>query len=349
MTAPHPLHPYDAILLVSFGGPEAPDEVVPFLENVTRGQGIPRERLAVVGEHYFGFGGKSPINDQNKALMAALADELRARDAELPILWGNRNWTPYIGDALAEARAAGHRRLLMLTTAAYPSYSGCRSYREAMAAALAELEEPMVVDRIGNYALDEGFITANADALRQAIDALPGAHVVFVTHSIPTPMAAASGPNGNAYVDWHEQVARRVLLAAGQGPEHDLVYCSRSGRPTDPWLEPDVNDHLADLAERGVREVVLAPIGFISDHMEVIYDLDTQARETCDRLGITMQRASTAGTHPAFVGALADRIVARAARAQAVTDQSQADAECLSCNDDSCCPNLRRPGTAAIG
>lgn len=333
--------PLDAVLLVSFGGPEAPDEVVPFLENVTRGSGIPKERLATVGEHYFLFGGKSPINDQNRALIGALKAELAARGHELPIYWGNRNWRPYTADAVAELVADQRRNVAVVTTSAYPSYSGCRSYREDLAAALTSVDAAGVhLRRVGNYGLDDGFIAANANALRAAAEKLPDATVLFVTHSIPTLMAERSGPAGGAYVAWHRRVAASVARQAGVDPASELVYCSRSGRPGQPWLEPDVNDRLRELAGEGLKRVILAPIGFISDHMEVIYDLDTQARETCDELGIEMVRSATAGTDPAFVSTLVDRILGRS---------SGRLGECASgCAGPDCCPNVRKPDTPAI-
>lgn len=336
----------DAVLLVSFGGPEAPDEVVPFLENVTRGTGIPKSRLATVGEHYFLFGGRSPINDQNKALIAALEAELARRGLDIPVYWGNRNWRPYTADAVQQLVADGHRRVAMVTTSAYPSYSGCRSYREELARVLGESPDLDVIDvrRIGNYGLDEGFVAANAEAVQAQLTALPGARLVFVTHSIPTPMSESSGPDGNAYVTWHQQVATRVARTVGVD-DFDLVYCSRSGRPEQPWLEPDVNDHLRELHAAGTTSVVLAPIGFVSDHMEVVYDLDTQARETCDGLGMAMGRAATAGTNPVFVATLVDRIMATADQ----RDPACNDGVCATpCGAESCCPNLRRPETPAI-
>ncbi|MEL4358425.1 MULTISPECIES: ferrochelatase [unclassified Luteococcus] len=345
------LEPYDAILLVSFGGPEKPDEVVDFLEVVTAGSGIPRSRLATVGEHYFLFGGKSPINDQNKALMAALTDELTARGVRVPIYWGNRNWHPFITEAVQELKAAEHRRVLMLTTSAYPSYAGCRSYREAVAGALAEQGDGLQVDRIGNYGLDEGFVAANAQALRAALTELPGARVVFVTHSIPTAMDQESGNDvlgRGAYTSWHREVAQRVFDAQQLGDQDfDLVYCSRSGRPGQPWVEPDVNDHLAELRARGIDRVVLAPIGFISDHMEVVYDLDTQARETCRELGIQLVRSATAGVAPAFVAALADRLLERAAQARRGSDGGRLGCD-RGCGGEGCCPNAKDPDTPAI-
>lgn len=338
----------DAVLLVSFGGPEAPDEVVPFLENVTRGTGIPKSRLATVGEHYFLFGGKSPINDQNKALIAALEAELAQRGLDLPVYWGNRNWGPYTAEAVQQLLADGRRRVAVVTTSAYPSYSGCRSYRENLAEVLGGIDAAdlggMELRRVGNYGLDEGFVTANVEAVQAQLTALPGARLVFVTHSIPTPMNETSGPDGNAYLNWHQQVATRVARAVG-ADDFDLVFCSRSGRPEQPWLEPDVNDHLRALKDAGTTRVVLAPIGFVSDHMEVVYDLDTQARETCDGLGITMGRAATAGTNPAFVAAVVDRIVATADQ----RDPACNDGVCATpCGSSTCCPNLKREGVPAI-
>lgn len=333
--------PIDGVLLVSFGGPEAPDDVVPFLQNVTRGANIPEERLREVGQHYYLFGGRSPINDQNRELIAALETELQARGHDWPILWGNRNWHPLLPDTLAAAHEAGQHRLVVVTTAAFPSYSGCRSYREALAEAASDLGAPFDFRRVGNYALDEGYVDANADVVAAALAEQPEARVVFVTHSIPTAMNDASGPadESGAYERWHRELASRICERLGIG-QHDLVFCSRSGPPTQPWLEPDVNDHLEELAEAGVEAVVLAPIGFTSDHMEVIYDLDTQARETCERLGLAMARAATAGVHGAFVSALVDRIEQAAARG---------DSEPVpGCGGQGCCRNLRTPDRAAV-
>lgn len=337
------LSAYDAVLLVSFGGPERPEDVVDFLEVVTKGSGIPRSRLATVGEHYFLFGGKSPINDQCRALIAALDEELVRRGHRLPIYWGNRNWHPFIDEAVAKLVADGHKKVLMLTTSAYPSYSGCRSYREAVLEALQEAGSDIQVDRIGNYALDDGYVDANARALATALRQQPGSRVVFVTHSIPTDMDEASGVDGHAYVTRHEQVAERVFAAAGGTGEYDLVYCSRSGRPGQPWLEPDVNDHLAALHEQGVGQVVLAPIGFVSDHMEVIYDLDTQALATCRELGIQMVRAATAGVDAGFIASLVDRMERRAE--QVTSGQACAPD---GCGGVGCCLNPTDPATPAL-
>lgn len=257
--------PYDALLLLSFGGPEGPDDVMPFLENVTHGRGIPRERLAAVAEHYLHFGGKSPINDQNRELLAALRTELDARGMDgLPLLWGNRNWAPYVTDVLREAHEAGARRVLTIFTSAYSSYSSCRQYREDLAGALTTLATEgrhLEVDKIRHYFNHPSFTQVNATAVRTAVDSLPedvrdGARVVFVTHSVPDAMNDVSGPAGGAYVAQHLDVAAQVARSAGAelGRElpWDLAYCSRSGPPTQPWLEPDVNDHLRALQADGV-------------------------------------------------------------------------------------------------
>ncbi len=309
----------DAVLLVSFGGPEKPDDVVPFLENVTRGRGIPRERLAEVGQHYFLFGGRSPINDQCRALKAAMEEDLRADGPDLPIYWGNRNWDPYLSDTLARMRADGIRRAACLFTSAYASYSGCRQYRENLADALAEVGDgaPELL-RLPHYFNRPGFVAPFVDGTAGALEGLPaGSRIVFVTHSVPEAMNAASGPEGGRYVAEHRDVATAVAteVAGRTGREAgwDLVYCSRSGPPSQPWLEPDVNDHLAALADEGVPGVAVVPIGFVSDHMEVLYDLDTEAKATADRLGLAFTRVATPGVDPRFVRMVGDLIREQAA------------------------------------
>ncbi|MGI8459938.1 MAG: ferrochelatase [Propionibacteriaceae bacterium] len=371
------LDPYDAVLLVSFGGPEQPDDVLPFLQNVTRGRGIPDERLAEVGEHYFLFGGRSPINEQCRTLLAALRADLSGRGIDLPIYWGNRNWDPYLPDAVAEIRRAGHRRVLAVVTSAYPSYSSCRQYREnlydavATTAPAAPATDPLVVDRLRHYAHHPGFVAAAVDATVAALDELgpvvEPARLVFVTHSIPTAMAQGSGlfvdpdsehPDG--YVVWHESVAaevtRQVQSRTGGAHGHELVYCSRSGPPTQPWLEPDVNDRLRELAAAASSGVVVVPIGFISDHMEVVFDLDTEAAATATEVALPFARAATAGVHPAFVGGLVDLMLERAAVERAARDATPEPARpavgglppaperCLV----GCCPNLRQPDRPAL-
>ncbi|WP_372456777.1 ferrochelatase [Cellulomonas xiejunii] len=323
------LAPYDAVLLFSFGGPNGPDDVLPFLRNVTVGKNIPDERLADVAEHYHHFGGRSPINEQNLALRAALQDELRRRGLDVPVVWGNRNWEPYTRDALTEARAAGARRIVALVTSAYSSYSGCRQYRENLWTALDEVAtpdgEPLVVDKARSYFNHPGFVQANVDAVVEAYEGTPAdaawPRLVFVTHSIPDTMEDASRVAGASYREQHLDVARTVADAAGQrlgrGVEWDLAYCSRSGPPSQPWLEPDVNDHLAVLAAAGTTSVVLSPIGFVSDHMEVAFDLDTEALETARELGMTAVRADSVGVREPFVRGLADLLLERAAIARA--------------------------------
>lgn len=321
--------PYDAVLLLSFGGPERPEDVIPFLENVTRGRGIPTERLEAVAGHYHRFGGRSPINDQNRALLSALRAEFDARGLRhLPVYWGNRNWDPYLVDALRTAHDAGARRVAVLVTSAYASYSGCRQYRENLADALAELKEEgrtLAVDKIRHYFNHPGFVEPAVDAVIDALGRFgpPGspsrdrARLLFVTHSVPSADAAASGPNGGAYIAQHEDVAASVAAAVSVRTGHpagwDLAYCSRSGPPAQPWLEPDANDRLRMLHADGVPSVVVVPIGFVSDHVEVAFDLDIEARGTAAELGIEYVRAATAGADPRFVAALAGLVLERAA------------------------------------
>ncbi len=354
--------PYDALLLVSFGGPEGPDDVLPFLENVTRGRNIPRERLLDVGEHYFGFGGVSPINAQNRALVAALESDFSASGLDLPVFWGNRNWGPYLPDALAEMADAGVRRALVLLTSAYSSYSGCRQYRENLAAAVDVVgERAPQLDRIRHYFNHPGFVEAMVANTVAALTTLPadkrsGAHLVFVTHSVPVSMNAASGPEGGAYEEQHREVARLVAagVAAATGGVHEvaLVYCSRSGPPDQPWLEPDVNDHLEALAEAGAAAAVLVPIGFVSDHMEVRFDLDTEALATAERLGLPCARAATVGTHPLFVAAVRELVLERAAAARGEQPVRRALGALGPSHDvcpAGCCTNPRGPRPACCG
>ncbi len=314
--------PYDALLLVSFGGPERPEDVVPFLRNVTAGRNVPDERLVEVGAHYQLFGGRSPINDQNRALLEAIRDDFGAAGLDLPVYWGNRNWDPYLTDALEQMKADGITRAVCLVTSAYSSYSGCRQYRENLAEAAAAVPGAPRLDRLRAYFNHPGFIEPNVDATLTALAKLPAelrsvAHLVFVTHSIPEAMNAASGPMGQLYSRQHasvmDEIGDRVREETGHRYPASLVYCSRSGPPAVPWLEPDVNDHLETLHSAGVRAVVVVPIGFVSDHMEVIYDLDTEAAATASRLGMTFERAATAGVDPRFVAMVRDLLLERAA------------------------------------
>ncbi|HET7326656.1 MAG TPA: ferrochelatase [Nocardioidaceae bacterium] len=309
--------PYDALLLVSFGGPEGPGDVLPFLENVTRGRPVPRERLEQVAEHYLGFGGRSPINDQNRALLAAVEADLAAHDIDVGLYWGNRNWDPFLGAAVEQMAADGVRRAACLVTSAYSSYSGCRQYRENLFDAAASVAGAPRLDRLRHYGNHPGFVAPFVDATVAALREMPvGSRLVFVTHSIPVSMARTSGPEGHAYERQHQVVAAEVARQvgdAGWDPDWDLAYCSRSGSPRTPWLEPDVNDQLEALAKAGVPGAVVVPIGFVSDHMEVIHDLDTEARATAHRLGLPMARVATPGTDPRFVAMVRELLVERAA------------------------------------
>jgi ferrochelatase len=334
-----PSTPYDALLLLSFGGPEGPDDVVPFLQNVTRGRGIPAERLKEVGKHYFLFGGVSPINDQNRALLQALREDFADHGLDLPVYWGNRNWAPYLTDTLRDMVRDGRRRVLVLATSAYASYSGCRQYRENLAESLEALKaeglEPPRIDKLRHYFNHPGFLEPMIDGVLESLADLPGdvrdqAHIAFTTHSIPVSAADTSGPveghgDGGAYVRQHLDVARLIADAVRErtGVDHpwQLVYQSRSGAPHIPWLEPDICDHLEERHAAGVPAVVMAPIGFVSDHMEVLYDLDTEAKAKAEELGLPVRRSATVGADPRFAAAVRDLVLERAAleRGQDVT------------------------------
>ncbi|WP_396275997.1 ferrochelatase [Glutamicibacter sp.] len=328
---------YDAILLASFGGPEGQDDVIPFLRNVTGGRGIPDERLEEVAVHYRKNGGVSPINAQNRALKAALEAELAARGIDLPIYWGNRNWHPFVNDTLEQMAADGHRKVLLMGTGAYAGYSACRQYREDLGMGLraTNLEGVVEVDKLRQFFDTPAFVTPFVDGLRTSLatvrEQLAAAgkaegriKIVFVTHSIPMSDANAAGPEAiratldeNLYTTQHRAVANYILanVEEAAGLEHSLVYQSRSGAPHTPWLEPDINDALEEDAAAGVDGVVVVPIGFISDHMEVLWDLDTEAKDTCAELGLAFDRVSTPGTHQAFVSGLIDLVEERLAGA----------------------------------
>ena len=293
----------DAILIVSFGGPEGPDDVMPFLRNVTWGRNISDERLAAVAEHYHLFGGISPINQCNRDLIAALAVELARRGVELPVYWGNRNWTPMLADTVAQMRDDGISRAAGFATSAFGSYSGCRQYSEDIeqARAAAGPDAPLV-HKLPPFWDQEGFLSAMSDHLADARQREPTAPVVFTAHSIPESMAASA-----PYVAQLNEACRKVV--ARTGGEWSLAYQSRSGPPQVPWLEPDVGDELDRLADDGADAVIVAPIGFVADHMEVIYDLDTEAHQRADALGLRFVRVPTVGTHPAFVGMIADLVL----------------------------------------
>lgn len=321
---------YDAILLAGFGGPEGQDDVIPFLRNVTRGRGIPDERLEEVAHHYRHFGGVSPINEHNRELKAALEAELARRGVDLPVIWGNRNWDPYLNDAVREANDRGLTRLIAIATSAYSSYSSCRQYREDYADALedAGLSGVLQIDKVRQFFDHPGFVTPFVEGLRDALAKLEAEHpglsrtseveVLFATHSIPTADAAKSGPaergfgEGGAYAAQHLAVAEVVMREAGAADvPWQLVYQSRSGPPTQPWLEPDVNDAIAELPAAGRKAVVIVPLGFVSDHMEVMWDLDEEAMETAEEHGLAAIRVPTPGVHPAYVAGLVDLVMER--------------------------------------
>jgi len=309
---------YDAILLLSFGGPEGPDDVLPFLENVLRGKHVPRERMLEVAEHYRRFGGVSPINQQNKGLIAALEAELAEQGPALPIYWGNRNWHPLLGDTLRQMADDGVRRALAFVTSAYSSYSGCRQYREDVDRARQELgSQAPEIDKLRVFFNHPGFIEPMVDSVVDQLNHVPAARrsqtlLLFTAHSIPSAMA-----ENCRYVAQLKEACRLVAQAAGH-QRWELVYQSRSGSPKQPWLEPDVCDRINQLvSEEKLRELVILPIGFISDHLEVLFDIDIEARELCERLGVTMHRAATVGTHPRFVQMIRELIVER------ISDESQ--------------------------
>ncbi|MBI5161548.1 MAG: ferrochelatase [Micrococcales bacterium] len=360
---------YDAILLAGFGGPEGQDDVIPFLRNVTRGRGIPDERLEEVAHHYRHFGGVSPINAQNRALKAALEAELADRGIDLPVLWGNRNWEPYLSDALREADARGYTTLIGLATSAYSSYSSCRQYREDYARALTEtgLGDRIRIDKVRQFFDHPGFAQTFLTGVRDALADLrargladAAIRVLFTTHSIPVQDAERSGPRdrdlgpGGAYAAQHQAVADWVMSELGEQGRvvTQLVYQSRSGPPSQPWLEPDINDAMRAHAASGAKAFAIVPLGFVSDHMEVLWDLDTEAMETAQELGVLALRTPTPGVDPAYVSGLVDLVLERVqgvptAERPAVTDLGPWYDVCR----PGCCENVRagfKPAAAGL-
>jgi ferrochelatase len=341
------MNSFDALLVVSFGGPEKHEDVLPFLENVLRGKNVPRERMLEVAEHYYHFDGRSPINDQNQQMIAALKQEFKNHGLKMPVYWGNRNWHPLLPDTLKQMQADGIRRAAALTTSAFGSYSGCRQYREDIARAqhAAGVEE-MVIEKLPNFCDRPEFIEAMTDRVRAAMEQLPSAEqsgaghpqaersgagpikaeqLIFTAHSIPMSMADAS-----PYVRQLKEASARVAAACGMS-NWTLVYQSRSGPPSQPWLEPDISDYLRKQYAAGVRRVIICPIGFISDHMEVLYDLDTEARALCDEIGMKMVRAGTAGSHPRLISMIRDMVL------------HSTTTEILAHCEPGCCPAPQRP------
>ena len=336
---------YDAILVTSFGGPEQPADVMPFLENVLRGKNVPRERMLEVAEHYYQFGGKSPINDQNRQLISALEAELAENGPRLPVYWGNRNWHPMLADTLRQMKADGIHRALAFVTSAYSSYSSCRQYREDIARAQeAVTEGAPVVDKIRVFHNHPGFIEASADRIQKAFDQIPEprqptAQLIYTAHSIPMGMSATSD-----YEAQLKETARLVAELVGR-KSWRLAYQSRSGPPSQPWLEPSILDCLREVRQNGeTTDVVIVPIGFVSDHMEIIFDLDTEARQLCEELGIHMVRAATVGTHPRFIRMIRELVEERLDESKPRLALGVLGPRPDVCAVD-CCPPSRRPGT----
>lgn len=322
---------YDALLVLSFGGPESRDEVIPFLENVLRGRNVPRERLLEVAEHYYHFDGRTPINDHNRELIAALAPLI-----PLPIYWGNRNWHPMLSDTMRQMRTDGVKRALCFVTSAFSSYSGCRQYREDIAGAQSEIGDGAPsIDKLRVFFNHPGFIETMIDRVRAIWPTDGNASLVFTAHSIPLAMA-----EGSRYVPQLESASKLVAGAIG-ARDWSLVWQSRSGPPTQPWLEPDIADWLR--ACDPTRPVVCVPIGFLSDHMEVIWDLDTEAKQVADALGLDFRRAGTAGTHPRFIRMIAEMVEEKLSAAEplALGPLGLEPGQC----SENCCPAPRRPTT----
>jgi ferrochelatase len=364
---------YDGILLAGFGGPEGQEDVIPFLRNVTRGRGIPDERLEEVAHHYRAFGGVSPINAQNAALKAALETELASRGLNLPVFWGNRNWAPYLEDAVQNAADSGARTLLALATSAYSSFSSCRQYREDFARVLTDtgLEGTVTIDKVRQFFDHPGFVAPFIEGVRDAVaaflaDGVPANRiwVLFSTHSIPMADAQRSGPRdidfgpGGAYAAQHEAVAELVMsevaaaIPESEGIGWELVYQSRSGPPTQPWLEPDVVDVIGELPGRDIDAVAIVPLGFVSDHMEVLWDLDTEALDAAAEAGLRAVRTPTPGIDPAYVSGLVDLIEERL-RGDAAADRPHRTAlgPWFDVCRPACCENVRagfKPAAAGI-
>ena len=332
--------PYDALVVVSFGGPEAPADVMPFLENVTRGRAVPRERLLEVAEHYHHFGGVSPINAQNRALVEALRAALAARGPALPVYWGNRNWHPFLADTLRQMASDGVRRALAFVTSAFGSYSSCRQYLDDIARARAAVGPAAFgVDKLRLFWNHPGFIEPMVERVEAALSALPAAsraraHLAFTAHSIPVAMAETS-----AYRRQLETACALVVERLPTPRPWRLVYQSRSGPPSVPWLGPDIGEHLEAFRAEGAETVVAAPIGFVSDHLEVRWDLDVEAAARAKALGLGFARAGTVGDHPRFVEMIRELILERTTGAPRLALGAERPAP------DNCAPDCCPPPT----
>jgi ferrochelatase len=336
-------HTYDAVLILSFGGPEKPDDVIPFLENVLRGRNVPRERMLEVAEHYYHFGGKSPINDQNRSLIAGLEAELEHNGPRLPVYWGNRNWHPYLADTLRQMRADGVRCALAFVTSVFSSYSGCRQYLEDIQRARAEAGDGAPeVEKLRSFYNHPLFIEAETDRVRAALDEIPAdgrpnVRLIYTAHSVPLAMAESS--------HYQKQLNESCrLVSEGVGVGHwQLVYQSRSGPPGQPWLEPDIGDVLRGL-DPGAP-VVVVPIGFISDHMEVLFDLDTEARAIAEERGLHMVRAATVGVQPKFLRMIRELILEKTGQIEPRSVGEYGPNQDV-CRADCCPAPARRPSPA---
>lgn len=335
---------YDAVLFVSFGGPEGREDVIPFLENVLRGRNVPRERMLEVAEHYYHFDGVSPINAQTRELIDAVEADLKSLGVDVPIYWGNRNWHPMLPDTMAKMKEDGIKKAIAFVTSAYSCYSGCRQYRENVYSAQDEIGEGAPeVDKIRTFFNHPDFVAANLERIQTAIHQLSEENrdnfrLAFTAHSIPDSMS-----NNSDYVKQLSETCR--LIAEALELPHNrwrLVYQSRSGRPQDPWLEPDILDHIDELDEQDVKSIVISPIGFLSDHMEVLFDLDEEAAVKCEELNIEMVRAETPGTHPKFV-----RCVSKLIMERLISETPKEAIGCFGPNWDvcpvDCCPAPQRP------
>jgi ferrochelatase len=347
---------YDSLLFVSFGGPEKPEDVMPFLENVTRGRNVPRERLLAVAEHYQHFGGKSPINEQNRALIAALEQDFRAHGIDLPIYFGNRNWMPFLPDALQQMQADGRKRALGFITSAYSSYSGCRQYLEDIERARAAVPGAPEVEALRRFFNHPAFLdacTARAEVAWRELGAelgaaRAGARIVFTAHSIPQSMARSCDYERQLRANGQLIAERLAQLSGERGAlGWDLVWQSRSGPPEVPWLEPDILDHLRTLHAQGVTGVMIAPIGFLTDHVEVLYDLDEEARQLCGEFGMPMRRAATVGTHPRFVEMIRQLVLERL-QGMPLLSVGPLPAPANVCAPG-CCPRPERPAPRGPG
>lgn len=332
--------PYDAVVVVSFGGPEGPDDVLPFLENVTAGRAVPRERLEEVAEQYLAFDGVSPLPAHDRRLVELLSDELTRQGLELPVYLGNRNWHPLLPDTVARMRDDGVERALAFVTSAYSSYSGCRQYREDIDGARFVVGPGAPeIHKLRAFHNHPGFVEPFVDGTRDALGELPGARLVFTAHSVPMSMAATS--------DYREQLADTAGLVAGAvgHDDWDLVWQSRSGPPQIPWLEPDVGDHLRDLGAGGTETVVLVPIGFVADHQEVRFDLDTEARRVAEEAGVELRRVPTPGHDPRYIEMIVELVTER------LRGGERRALGALGARQDvcgvGCCPRPQRPGTHA--